>query len=262
PLKKIIAGIRPLLFLLTFTMIIQLFTISEGNKIFSSDLTMHFSVTSILAIIAIIVIYNITKKSLPFRTLYFYVVVFLIFYVQFLLPFGKLTSYSFNPTDVSIIRGIFLFVRIVVTVLFTSLLTFTTMTTDLNYGFEVLMKPLKIFRFPVEVVAMMLSLILRFIPTLLFETEKIMKAQASRGLDFKESKLREKLTQVIALLVPIFLISINRAEELSDAMETRGYVIGQKRTRIDEYRLVLKDYLAFLFVVLLLGIVIYFKVAY
>jgi len=262
PFKKIISGIKPLIFLLTFTFIIQLFTISAGKKIFEENIVMNISLLSILGIIIVITFYNLTKKYIYFRTIYFFGAVFLIFYLQALsfLSFGKITSYYFNPTYDGIIRGLFLFIRILTTVLLTSILTFTTMTTDLNFGFESVMKPLKIFKFPVETISMMLALILRFIPTLLFETDKIMKAQASRGLDFKESSIKNKINQVIALLIPIFLISINKAEDLSNAMEVRGYVIGEVRSRIDEHKIEIKDIVVVITSFIILATIIYFKV--
>lgn len=244
PIKRLFLGLRPLLFLLTFTFLIQLFTINTGSNIFDEPLKMHLSIYTIPLIVITLLIYNLVKNYLPFRTIFFFLTVFIIFFIQYIIKSGFGTTYNFNPTYDGLIRGLFLFVRIMITVILTSLLTFTTMTTDLNFGFEKVMAPLKIVRVPVEVFAMMLSLILRYIPTLLFEADKIMKAQASRGLDFKESKLREKITQIIALLIPIFLISITRAEELSDAMEARGYVIGAKRSRIDEYNFNFKDFIS------------------
>lgn len=258
PFKKVIRGLKPLIFLLTFTFVIQLFTIKEGNPIFNETLYLSFS--SIGAILVLLVLYNVFKRGLPFRTILFFVIVFLVFYLQYLLPYGTIYKYQFAPTDEGVIRGLFLFVRIMITVLLTSLLTFTTMTTDLNFGFESILKPLKIIKVPVDVFAMMLSLILRYIPTLLFETDKIMKAQASRGLDFNESKLKDKINQMIALLIPIFLISITRSEELSDAMEARGYVIGQRRTRIDEYKISIKDILTLTFSILVITAIIFIRI--
>ncbi|WP_026392067.1 energy-coupling factor transporter transmembrane component T family protein [Haploplasma modicum] len=258
PFKKVIRGLKPLIFLLTFTFVIQLFTIKEGNPILNETLYLSFS--SIGAILVLLVLYNVFKRGLPFRTILFFVIVFLVFYLQYLLPYGTIYKYQFAPTDEGIIRGLFLFVRIMITVLLTSLLTFTTMTTDLNFGFESILKPLKIIKVPVDVFAMMLSLILRYIPTLLFETDKIMKAQASRGLDFNESKLKDKINQMIALLIPIFLISITRSEELSDAMEARGYVIGQRRTRIDEYKISIKDILTLTFSILVITAIIFIRI--
>lgn len=256
PLGRVLRGLKPLTFLLTFTFVIQMFTVKEGTPIFGQPLDMHLSLTSVAAIIVLVVLYNIFKRGMPFRTTLFFILVFLIFYLQYLLPYVPIFSYKFNPTTDAIIRGLFLFVRIMTTVLLTSLLTFTTMTTDLNYGFEYVMSPLKIIKVPVEVFAMMLSLILRYIPTLLFETEKIIKAQASRGLDFNESKLKDKVMQIIALLIPIFIISITRAEELSDAMEARGYIIGEKRTRIDEFKFLVSDYLGLIFTLLVVSTII------
>lgn len=244
PIKRLFLGLKPLLFLLTFTFLIQLFTINTGENIFDEPLKMFLTIYTIPIILVLLVLYNFFKKYLPFKTIFFFLTVFLVFYIQYLIKDGYGFTYNFNPTYDGVIRGLFLFVRIMITVILTSLLTFTTMTTDLNFGFEKVLSPLKIIKVPVEVFAMMLSLILRYIPTLLFEADKIMKAQASRGLDFKESKLKEKITQIIALLIPIFLISITRAEELSDAMEARGYIIGAKRSRIDEYKLGVKDFLS------------------
>lgn len=259
PIKRFIRGLKPLMFLLTFTFMIQLFTINTGKEIFKNPLVMNINILSVLAMIVLLFAYNLFKKHLPFRTLFFFGTVFLLFYLQYVISISFGTTYNFNPTYDGVIRGLFLFVRIMITVLLTSLLTFTTMTTDLNYGIEMVLSPLKVIKVPVEVFAMMLALILRYIPTLLFESEKIMKAQASRGLDFKESKLKEKITQIIALLIPIFLISITRAEELSDAMEARGYVIGAKRSRIDEHSINAKDLIALFTTFIIAAVVILFR---
>ena len=101
---------------------------------------------------------------------------------------GLISNYKAELYDEALIRSGFLVLRILNVIILTSLLTLTTMTTDLNYGIESLLKPLKLIRFPVDTLAMMLSLTLRYIPTLLEETNKIMKAQASRGVDFKEGR--------------------------------------------------------------------------
>ena len=139
----------------------------------------------------------------------------------------------------------------------TSLLTFTTMTTDINDGLEGILFPLKWIKVPVDVLTMMVSLTLRYIPTLLIETDKIMKAQASRGVDFKEASLKDKITQVISLLIPVFVISFKRAEDLANAMEVRGYVIGQKRTKIDVLKIKTSDYLAFFGVISIVSFTVY-----
>ena len=133
------------------------------------------------------------------------------------------------------------------------------MTTDLNNGLESVMRPLKIVKFPVAEIAMMLSLTLRFIPTLLEETTKIMKAQASRGVEFSESKLSKKIGQIISLLIPIFIISFKRAEDLANAMEARGYVIGDKRTKIDVMSIAWLDVVSLFILSGLIAVVVLMK---
>ena len=142
----------------------------------------------------------------------------------------------------------------------TSLLTVSTMSTDINNGLEWVLSPLKIIKVPVSVLSMTISLTLRFIPTLYEETRKIMNAQASRGVDFQEGKLKDKVTQIISLLVPMFVVSFKRAEDLSNAMEARGYVIGAKRTRIDELKFKALDYISFILCLLFLGASIWAKI--
>ena len=139
----------------------------------------------------------------------------------------------------------------------TSLLTLSTMSTDINNGLEAVLAPLKIIKVPVGVFAMLISLTLRFIPTLLEESKKIMNAQASRGVDFQEGSLKDKVNQIISLLIPMFVISFKRAEDLSNAMEARGYIIGAKRTKLDELKLRWRDYLSYTISFILLGLVIW-----
>ena len=256
PLGKVIAGLRPVLFLLTFTVIIQLLYIRTGNVIYG-PVTFNISGSSLILIVVWLVFYQMTKRKVPFRILYFFFSVFAFFAIQYVFTYVPITTYDVVIYDESLLRSAFIFLRIANIIMLTSLLTFTTMTTDLNYGLEAVMKPLKVVKVPVDIITMMVSLTLRYIPTLLEETDKIMKAQASRGVDFKESKFKEKVTQVISLLIPVFVISFKRSEDLSNAMEVRGYVIGQQRTRIDEYALSLKDYLSLIGSILIIAFVVY-----
>ncbi len=259
PLRKVLNGLKPIVFLLTFTFVIQLFYVKTGQLILG-PFDMFISLSSIAAIILFLVFYNITKKHIKFRILYFFFAVFVVFLLQALLPYISLTSYTIEIYDQGLLRAGFIFLRITNVIILTSLLTFTTMTTDLNYGIEALLKPLKIVKVPVDMIAMMLSLTLRYIPTLLIETEKIMKAQASRGVEFKESTFKEKISQIISLLIPVFVISFKRSEDLGNAMEVRGYVIGAKRTRIDEYIISTKDILTIVMSAFILAAVIYTRV--
>ena len=258
PIGKVLRGLRPIVFLLTFTFFIQLlYTDSSAPPLFG-PFRMSVSVVSVMAILIFLVFYHWSKKYVKFRMLYFVLAVLVFFFIQAVSPvFLEIFSYQLPIHEEGLLRSAFIFLRIVSIIVFTSLLTFTTMTTELNYGIESLLKPLKIIRFPVDMIAMMLSLTLRYIPTLLQETEKIMKAQASRGVDFKESKTKDKVIQIVSLLIPIFVISFKRAEDLGNAMEVRGYVIGDKRTKIDVYHVGLADYVTlFASVIILVGTIL------
>jgi energy-coupling factor transport system permease protein len=254
PFLKMIRGMKALLFLLTFTFIIQIFNIRTGNLLLDVDMTLGW--VSITAMIAIVVLYNVFKKRFKYRATLFLLMIVSLFLVQYLLPYGHIWRYDFMIYSDGLYRTGFLLFRIMVVIILSSLLTFTTMTTDLNNGLEAVMKPLEWVKFPVAELSMMLSLTLRFIPTLLEETQKIMKAQASRGVEFSESTLKKKISQMISLLIPIFIISFKRAEDLANAMESRGYVIGQKRTKIDIMQIRYLDILTIITLFALLTIVI------
>jgi energy-coupling factor transport system permease protein len=243
PLLKVLNGLKPVVFLLTFTVVVQILYVRQGVPLYDTPIVMHLSWASIGAIIVWLFLYQVIKKRIKMKLTLFFLSVGIIFLLQYILPYGRLLSYDVVIYDLSLVRALFIFLRIAVVIMITSLLTFTTMTTELNYGLEALMHPLKKLKVPVDVITMMISLTLRFIPTLLLETDKIMKAQASRGVDFNESKLKDKVNQIISLLVPVFVISFKRSEDLANAMEVRGYVIGQTRTRIDTYHISLKDYM-------------------
>lgn len=131
--------------------------------------------------------------------------------------------------------------RLLLMIMTTTLLTASTKPLDLTLGIEDLLKGFKRFGFPAHEVAMMISIALRFIPTLIEETERIMKAQASRGVDLKEGSLKEKLMAILSLVVPLFVSSFQRAEELADAMEARGYVPSAHRTRYKILKRTFKD---------------------
>lgn len=174
--------------------------------------------------------------------IFFLLMVFVGFSMQAFLKYATFHQYTFQIYQGGLENTGFLIFRVMIVVMLSSLLTFTTMPTDITNGLESLLRPLKVIRFPVSEIAMMLSLTLRFIPTLLEETDKIMKAQASRGVEFSESSFKKKVTQIISLLIPIFVVSFKRAEDLANAMEARGYVVGAKRTRIDVLKMRVIDF--------------------
>ncbi|MEM1505692.1 energy-coupling factor transporter transmembrane component T [Domibacillus sp. 8LH] len=130
-----------------------------------------------------------------------------------------------------IIKGAFISLRFLLLIFVTSLLTLTTPPISVTDGIESLFGPLKRVKVPVHELALMISISLRFIPTLLDETDKIMKAQMARGADFTSGSVSSRVKAVIPLLIPLFVSAFKRAEELAVAMEARGYRGGEGRTK-------------------------------
>ncbi|MGO3652609.1 energy-coupling factor transporter transmembrane component T family protein [Vagococcus sp.] len=143
--------------------------------------------------------------------------------------FGFLTISEFGLQN-----GAYIFLRIVLIIFMSTLLTLTTPPLSLADAIEYLLRPLKKLKFPAHETSMMISIALRFVPTLMDETEKIMNAQRARGVDFNEGNLMQKMKAVVPLLIPLFVSSFDRAEDLALAMEARGYRGGEGRTK---YRL-------------------------
>lgn len=134
-------------------------------------------------------------------------------------------------TQLGIMNGAFIFCRFVLIIFMSTLLTLTTPPLSLSDAIEYLLRPLKVVKFPAHEVSLMLSIALRFVPTLMDETEKIMNAQRARGVDFGEGNLAQKMKAIVPLLIPLFVSSFNRAEDLAIAMEARGYQGGEGRTK-------------------------------
>ncbi|WP_183250444.1 energy-coupling factor transporter transmembrane component T family protein [Anoxybacillus tengchongensis] len=133
--------------------------------------------------------------------------------------------------DKAIQQGAFISLRFLLLIVVTTLVTLTTTPIEVTDGMESLLSPLKKWGIPVHELALMMSISLRFIPTLMEETEKIMKAQMARGVDFSSGPLSERMKAMTALLVPLFISAFKRAEELAVAMEVRGYRGGNGRTK-------------------------------
>lgn len=138
-------------------------------------------------------------------------------------------------------NAIFVCIRIVCLILLSSSLTFTTSPTDLTDALERLMKPLTIFHIKVHEIAMMMTIALRFVPTLLEETDKIMAAQKARGADMESGNLIKRVKSLVPVLVPLFVSAFRRAYELAIAMECRCYQGGEGRTRMKQLHLSKRD---------------------
>lgn len=142
-----------------------------------------------------------------------------------------LEFYQFKIYSEAIFQTLYIMIRLILMIFLTTILTATTKPLELTLGIEDLLKPFQKFRVPAHEIAMMISIALRFIPTLIEETQRIMKAQASRGVDFDNGKFIEKIKAMLSLIVPLFVSAFQRAEELAYAMEARGYIPNHPRTR-------------------------------
>ncbi len=145
--------------------------------------------------------------------------------------------YALGPLKVTyegVVEGFTVVVRLALLMFGTTLVTLTTSPVALTDGLEYLLGPLKRFGLPVGELAMMMTIALRFIPTLLDETERIMKAQMARGADFTTGSITRRVRAMVPLLVPLFISSFQRADELAIAMEARAYRGGEGRTRLHE----------------------------
>jgi energy-coupling factor transport system permease protein len=146
--------------------------------------------------------------------------------------------------------------RLVFLVLGTSLMTLTTSPIALSDGIEMLLSPLKKLHFPAHELAMMMSIALRFIPTLMEEADKIMKAQMARGADFESGNLLARAKAMVPLLVPLFVSAFRRAGDLAMAMESRCYHGGENRTRLRVLKVTKNDWLAALGVAVLIALIL------
>lgn len=204
PLKFILRGLKPIMLLVVFTALLNLFMTPGETVIFSKG------------------IFTVTKEGL------------------------------FLATKMA--------VRIVLLIMGSSLLTLTTTPTVLTGGLEVLLSPLKKIGVPVSVFVMMISIALRFIPTLLDETDKIIKAQTSRGADFENPNPIKKIKSMIPILVPLFVSAFRRADELAVAMECRCYNCDGSRTSYRRFSFGKYDLYALVYAVLMCAVLILEKV--
>jgi energy-coupling factor transport system permease protein len=164
--------------------------------------------------------------------------------------------FGFKIYSDALFQTLYISIRLLLMIMVTTVLTATTKPLDLTLGIEDLLKPFKRFKVPAHEIAMMISIALRFIPTLIEETDRIMKAQASRGVDLAEGKLKEKIVAILSLIVPLFVSSFQRAEDLADAMEARGYIPSATRTRYKQLKRTTKDIVMMGIVLMVLGAII------
>ncbi len=216
------------------------------------------------AVAAIFLISMIKLSKVPFsymvrgmKSIVFILLITVIFNM-FLTPgIPVFKIWNFSITDEGLKIAIFTAIRLVFLIIGSSLMTLTTTPNNLTDGLESLMSPLKIFRVPVHEVAMMMSIALRFIPILMEETDKIMKAQEARGADFESGNILERAKALIPILVPLFVSAFRRANDLAMAMEARCYRGGEGRTKMKPLSYNRRDHVAYgvfaLYIVLIIA---------
>ena len=169
--------------------------------------------------------------------------------------------WSFPVNYDAFIQAGYLILRIMMLLMITMILTSTTSPMNLTYGLEWYMAPLKIFNRSIpHIIAMTMSIALRFIPTLIDETNRIIKAQSSRGIDFEHGGLIKKFGAIISLIIPLFVSAINRSTDLSNAMEARGYDPYSKRSKYRTLRFSFMDLFSFVLVLMVFGAIIFLVV--
>lgn len=176
----------------------------------------------------------------------------------FYTPGEALVSFwIFKITKEGVLTAFFMVLRITMLIMGTFLLTYTTSPIALTDGLETLLNPLKKIRVPVHELAMIMSIALRMIPTLIEETDKIMSAQRARGADFESGNLLQRAKALVPILVPLFISAFRRADELAVAMECRCYHGGEGRTKLHVLHYQTRDYLVFLaYIVVLAGVLV------
>lgn len=238
--------------LVTFALIIGLFII---NTFIPYIYIVSFILGAIL--ISKIPLKYILKGLKPLR-----VIIIFTFIINLFMSQGDIvwTLGPLNVTKEGIDQAFFMAIRLILLVMGTSLLTLTTTPIDLTDGIEQLLNPLKKIGVPAHELAMMMTIALRFIPTLLEETDKIMKAQMARGADFESGNIISRAKGLVPLLVPLFISAFRRADELAMAMEARCYRGGENRTKMKELNMGKRDLVALVATLVLLAILIVYRV--
>lgn len=175
-------------------------------------------------------------------------------FLQVLFTSGGDVYFEWGPitiTHFGLTNGFFIFCRFVMIVFISTVVTLTTKPIDLTDGINSLLRPLRALKVPVDEFSLMLSISLRFIPNLLDETQKIMDAQRARGTEFGEGNLFQQMKKLVPIFLPLFVSSLNRSEELANAMEVRGYQSGKRRSTFRKLSWKPRDTLCLLMMLLL-----------
>lgn len=254
-LFKYLNSLKQLAFLFVFTFIIQLLT-PQGDKILIPNLNLNLSILGLGIILLWVLLFIILRKFIPCKLIVFLILTCLSVYLLIYDLGYSFTTVTLNLYEDGLFNGAFFFMRIFLVIMLSTVLTLTTKPTDLTSAIEWYLHPLTYLKINVSIFAMIISLALRFIPTLFNETGKILKAQSSRGVDFKEGTLKQQIGQIISLLIPMLVISFKRAADLADAMEARGYIPGAPRSRLNIMKFRLSDLFSFIITIIIVTSII------
>lgn len=239
-----------LMMIMLFVGIFLQFNLWSTNLIISGIMLIFLIICMVIAKVSLRQLF----KSL--KAMWFLILILLVIYIFIPNSNHKFVAFSINGYNVywdSFYQCGYIFLRIIMMLSITMILTSTTKPMDLTRGLEWGMSPLKLLKVPVHIIAMILTIALRFIPTILEETSRIMKAQESRGIDFAHGSLRNRFRAIISLIIPLFVSAIDRSEELANAMEARGYDPKAKRTLFQKLHFHLIDLYALLIVLVVFG---------
>ena len=196
----------------------------------------------------------ILKSIKPILPLMIFTGILILFFIKGETPLFQWWVITVYPEGIRM--ATFMLIRVIALIVGMSLLTYTTSPIMLTDAIERLLSPLKKLHFPVHELSMMMTIALRFIPTLVEETDKIMSAQKARGAELDSGGLIKKAKALIPVLIPLFVSAFKRANELATAMECRCYRGGEGRTRLKQLKTALRDYVALAIMILLLAAVI------
>ena len=245
-------------FILLFVFMVIIFMINPSAVGFEFIGWLGYFLISVF----LIVMYKVAKLkiSMIFKSLkpMWFMMIFLFVINLFIYKDGLLLVdwWIFEIHLDSIIQTVKIVLRLALLIMLSTLFTATTKPLDITVAIDDLFSWLKVFKVNVHILSMTISIALRFIPTILDETYRIMKAQASRGVDFKNGKLKEKVVAITSLIVPLLIAELSRSDELANAMEARNYNPLAVRTRYRKLTWTLKDTLSMIFAFLILAIII------
>lgn len=219
------------------------------------------------AFLAVFLIMGVTMSRIPLYYIFkglrpvLWVILLTFFLQVFVTKRGELLFHWewIHVYEGGLVQGAYIALRILFLIVMSTLLTLTTSPIDITDGMETLLSPFKKVHLPVHEFALMISISLRFIPTLMEETEKIMNAQQARGTEFSSGPLMNRIKAIVSLLIPLFVSAFKRAEDLALAMEARGYRGGDGRTKLRLLAWKRRDTLLFLLLALLAVLLIWFR---